>query len=240
MSDGFSFDQWSHESLMKDIEQGAEPEPPETDPEKAPLFGKQSWILEKRPDGSLLSDLAFHRCARLVPARFRAHVVEVPGPLVTLIKAWSVTPGACLYLTGPLGTGKTQLAWVAALAWLDKHRAGSWDGDLVKFRAARLFEELYRSYDQRDGLDIAGRCMTARLMFLDDLGTEKDGAASQRQLTSIVDARYEHQRPMLVTSNYSPAELEDHQEPRLVSRLVHMCEGGRFVVHVGGDDRRRP
>ena len=198
-----------------------------------------SWIRERRPDG-IVVDLALHRGARrFVPERFRDHLVQVRRPLAGKIVEWAAVPGACLYFAGAVGRGKTQLAWVAALAWLDKAGAGAWAGDLEYFAVPHLFEELRRSYDSRGGTDIVDRCVRARLLFLDDFGAEKVSEWTRERMLEIVNERYDHKRPVIVTSNLAPAGLGDSQEPRLVSRLVQMCEGDRFTVHVGGHDRRR-
>ena len=72
-----------------------------------------------------------------------------PARWLTRLPEWAAVPGSCLYFTGAVGRGKTQLAWVAALAWLDKAGAGAWTGDLEYFAVPHLFEELRRSFDQR-------------------------------------------------------------------------------------------
>ena len=229
--------QWAEAAVMRDLERLPEPEPePEPVPPPAP---SRSWILERRPDG-IVVDLARHRGARLVPARFCDHPVQVPRPLADTIVEWAAVPGACLYFTGAVGRGKTQLAWVAALARMDKAGAGAWPADLAYFAVPHLFEELRRSFDQRGCTDIVDRCVRARLLFLDDFGAEKVSEWTRERMLEIVNERYDHKRPVIVTSNLAPAELEAAQEPRLVSRLTQMCEGGKFAVHAGGADRRRP
>jgi hypothetical protein len=197
----------------------------------------RSWILERRPDGGVVLDLARHPFAEKVPERFRDHPVEVPGKLLGVIARWGRAPGACLYFSGAVGRGKTQLAWVAALAWLDKTGAGVWPGDLEYFAVPHLFEELRRSFDSRGGTDIVDRCVRAKLLFLDDFGAERVSEWTRERMLEIVNERYDHKRPVIVTSNLAPDELEAGQEPRLVSRLTQMCDG--FVVHAGGHDRRR-
>ncbi len=55
------------------------------------------------------------------------------------------------------------------------------------------------------------------------------------QLYSIVNARYEEERSMVVTTNLDPAELREQITPRTVSRLVEMCGD---PLPLFGPDRR--
>jgi DNA replication protein DnaC len=211
-------------------------EPDFSEPELPP---PGSWIVERRPD-TLVADLALHRNARLVPERFRDHHVEVPRALAGMIAEWIESPGACLYFTGPVGRGKTQAAWVAVLAWMAKTgTSGAWSGDLASFAVPHLFEELRRSYDSRNGADVVSQCVQAKLLFLDDFGAEKVSEWTRERMLEIINERYDHQRPLLITSNLAPAELEETQAPKLVSRLVEMTGQGKFVAHFSGPDRRR-
>ncbi len=56
------------------------------------------------------------------------------------------------------------------------------------------------------------------------------------QLYSIVNARYEAERPIVATTNLMPDELAEQLGARIVSRLVEMC-GDPLTLY--GEDKRR-
>lgn len=164
--------------------------------------------------------LAAYRAA--VPPRFRKEIELPPA-----IEAWAGTSGS-LYLCGPVGTGKTQYAWAASVAWAQQHRTRV---RLVQ-RATSLFDELRPGNDHRS---VIGDCQRAPLLVIDDLGVEKASDWTRERLYEIVDDRYAYGRPMLVTSNLRPSELADHVGERVASRFAEMCD----VVPVTGADRRK-
>ena len=91
-------------------------------------------------------------------------------------------------------------------------------------------------------LDLLHKCIHADLLFIDDLGAEHigrqdgDGPSwAQDRLFQIVDGRVRGNRPMLITSNLSPAALEERVGPRVWSRLLGACD----FVRVAATDYRR-
>ncbi len=74
----------------------------------------------------------------------------------------------------------------------------------------------------------------SRLLILDDLGAEKPTEWVRERMYEIVNQRYEWMRPIIVTSNLSPAQLAKQVGQRVASRLMEMCE----VVELDGRDRR--
>ena len=138
------------------------------------------------------------------------------------------------FIFGPVGTGKTHTACALCMAALD-------DGiRLPKFRTMTgLFDEL-RSYDPRDPSDYryAVLCGTG-FLALDDMGKEKMTDWKMEQLFSIIDRRYSHELPTVITSNLSLPQLaqsmgNDINGQAIVSRVQEMCK----VVEYKGSDRR--
>jgi DNA replication protein DnaC len=56
------------------------------------------------------------------------------------------------------------------------------------------------------------------------VGAEKSSAWVLEQLYAIVNARYEAQRSMTITTNLAHEELVEQIGQRTVSRLVEICE----------------
>ena len=79
------------------------------------------------------------------------------------------------------------------------------------------------------------RLTSVDLLHLDDLGAEKRTDWVLEQLYAIVDARYEEQRSMVVTTNLDQPALEEQIGARTVSRLVEICGD---PLPLFGDDQR--
>ena len=166
------------------------------------------------------------RLEQVVPPRFRP-LVPIPPDVL----AWceTVGTGACsvLLLVGPVGTGKTHLAWQVArhlapqvgrtvVQTADQFAAGA-RGDGSAQTAGAYLEHLSR----------------ASLLVLDDLGAQTLTAWVSDAVFRVVDARYQHLLPMVLTSNVP--DLRSLLGERTASRLAEQLH----VVPVVGPDRRR-
>jgi DNA replication protein DnaC len=79
------------------------------------------------------------------------------------------------------------------------------------------------------------RYATARLLVIDDLGAAKGSEWVEEINYRLINHRYEHKMPTLITSNLLPKELGAALGERVTSRLVEMAD--RVVIE--GTDRRR-
>ena len=141
--------------------------------------------------------------------------------------------GRGLWLVGKVGTGKTTLAMVVAQAALERRRT------VGIYSAPKLLSELRRTFgDDSQGTfhDIIDALAAVDLMHLDDAGAERSNEWVLEQLYTIVNARYEDERSIIVTSNLEPTELEKQLGERTVSRLHEMC-GDALPLHDDVDHR---
>lgn len=150
----------------------------------------------------------------------------------------SLESGDGLYFYGNNGTGKTYLAAAIALELLPK-------GVCVVFRT---FDDLLRDIketfdDERSEKEVFKAYTEADLLVIDDLGKGRCTEWSTAMLFSIVNARYEDCKPIIVTANYSFDELADELTPKgcgdgdalgVVSRLKGCCK----AVPMFGEDMR--
>jgi len=74
------------------------------------------------------------------------------------------------------------------------------------------------------------------LLQIDDVGAEKTSPWVLEQLYAIVNARYEDERSVIITTNLEREDLAEQINERTVSRLEEMCE----VLPLFGTDARRP
>jgi len=142
-----------------------------------------------------------------------------------------------LYLGGPTGVGKSQLAVSTLRALLEQGYTGS-----IAFDRGRSF---ITTVQDRYGSGSVDHVIDARrkagVWLLDDIGTEKPTADAFRILEDILDARQGH--PTILTSNLDPGALAEQWAPqdtqgRFASRLGP--ENYRAIVLDGDDRRFRP
>ncbi|WP_282703218.1 DnaA/Hda family protein [Streptomyces sp. CC219B] len=190
---------------------------------------RDSWLQERHSE-------AHARFDEKTPALYRTDIDLDPR-----VGSWLRRHDtSSLFLTGPIGVGKTHTAWQACRIWLEWAYAPGvpWKGSpvIVTTRATSLFDGL-RPDAQADGRRLVERCQTADLLFIDDLAAARASDWTRERLFEIFDERYINRRPVVITSDVLPSHLTDVIGPRVASRLAEMCRGN--VVLIEGDDRRK-
>lgn len=121
-------------------------------------------------------------------------------------------------LMGTYGCGKTHLA--AAVV----HRNAE-NGKASMFVVVpELLAKIRSSYNAHDGKadEIIEAAKDAPLLVLDDLGAEKVSDWAREQIYMLVNFRYEHELPVVITTNNGGKELEAELGRRTLSRLIEM------------------
>lgn len=145
---------------------------------------------------------------------------------VEQLRAWSaMSQPVNLVVLGPVGTGKTSAAAVALRTHFNS---------CLEVHFAPCGEMLATL--RPDGGGCVNDLIEADRLFIDDVGQETKTAWTREQLGIIITARYNEQRPTVVTSNFNAKDLEAHLEKHTASRLLG---DGATVVVMRGDDRRR-
>lgn len=142
----------------------------------------------------------------------------------------SVRTGPSLLLVGPTGVGKTHEALGAV-------RAIAVSGVRCMWRiatAADIYAEM-RPRPRVDSEEVFMRYAGAQLLVVDDLGAAKGSEWTEEVNYRLVDHRYRHRLPTLITTNVPGKELGAALGERVASRLTEMA--ARVVMK--GDDRRR-
>lgn len=163
---------------------------------------------------------AFHepiRVLRRFTARISTHVDE----------------GHSVWIEGDTGTGKTALAMIVSKAAIDAGKT------VAIYSMPRLLSLIRASIEDDHGLiGFLDQLCAVDLLHLDDVGAENKTDWVLEQLYSIVNARYEERRSIVLTTNLRPNELAQQIGERTVSRLVEMC-GDELHLPLFGEDRRR-
>lgn len=136
--------------------------------------------------------------------------------------------GRWLFLSGPVGTGKTALAYGILQELLTQGVSG------LAETVPELMDHLRpgrddQSYERLEALK------TIDLLVLDDLGAQKDTDWVTERLFIILDARYREMRPTILTSNEHLESLE--RVPgwkRIVDRILESAQ----LLRMTGPSRR--
>lgn len=132
-----------------------------------------------------------------------------------LSKEFAEDPHLWLVLLGPTGCGKTHLA--ASIA--NQQIAG---GKLVCFVVVPdLLDHLRSAYDPDSKIpydELFEMIRTAPLLILDDLGAHSSTPWAEEKLYQLVNHRYNHRLPTVITTNRTLDELDE----RLASRIADL------------------
>ncbi|MGW1718854.1 ATP-binding protein [Streptomyces sp. NBC_01485] len=176
-----------------------------------------------------------------IPARYRRALADHPQ-----ITAWAdhisgagrpgpggpgIAEGPSLLIAGPTGTGKTYQAYGAVRALLRRGVRLRWEATTTADLYARLRPRA--GHDAERDLQTLARCP---LLLMDDLGAAKTSEWTEELTYRLINHRYEHMLPTLITTNLPIPELRTALGDRVTSRLAEMTER---VVLTGPDRRRR-
>ncbi|HAU31293.1 MAG: IstB domain protein ATP-binding protein [Desulfotomaculum sp. 46_296] len=136
-----------------------------------------------------------------------------------------------LFISGPVGSGKTFLACCIANALLA-------EGFLVLFVIVPdLLDHIRFTYNPNSGSDLTEQDLleTARqvpLLILDDLGSHNYTEWVRNKIYSILNHRLNYCLPTIITTNINLEDLDEFLGERTTSRIYQMCRPYRLMVSV--------
>ena len=134
-----------------------------------------------------------------------------------------------LLFLGDVGTGKTHLA--AAIA-------NEFIGRDIPVLFGTFIDHLQKIKDEFNNTSLdtyLSKMKSIPILVIDDLGKEKRTDWSQQMLFTIINYRYEHMLPTIITANFDDSGLMNHVGNATVSRLNEMST----AIHMNGEDYRR-
>jgi DNA replication protein DnaC len=175
----------------------------------------------------------------VIPRRYRdvafdrPPVTDIDAKIVKQVRRFSedierhLDAGRGLWFMGPAGTGKTTLAMLVSKAALKAGRS------VAIYSLPRLLNEIRDTHRaERSHVDLLDRLTAVDLLHIDDVGAERTTDWVLEELYSIVNARYEDQRSMVITTNIDDRDkLCEQITERTVSRLTEMCDELPLLGH---------
>lgn len=156
-----------------------------------------------------------------------------PGMEGVINKYLKANPLPHLFLHGIPGNGKSFMA-VSLLRELVVNRGLK----VHMYCMVNLLNKLKISYSSTSRRNAPATMMelveNIDVLCLDDVGTEHLTDWSEEVIYLLVNKMYDRKKPIITTSNFTPTELAERMNMRIVSRIVN----NGYVVKVKGRDRR--
>jgi DNA replication protein DnaC len=175
----------------------------------------------------------------VIPKRYRdvaferPPVTDIDPGVVSAVKRYTesiderLDAGRGLWFMGSVGTGKTTLAMLVSKAALSVGRS------VAIYSLPRLLNEIRETHRfERSHVDLLDRLAAVDLLHIDDVGAERTTDWVLEELYSIVNARYQDGRAIVITTNIlDRAALCEQITERTVSRLTEMCDELPLLGH---------
>lgn len=126
---------------------------------------------------------------------------------------------------GTVGTGKSYTAACIANELLDRTIP------VVMTSFVKILQNIQGN--QEEEKVIMSRLNDAKLLIIDDLGTERNTDYALEKVYNIIDSRYRSGKPLILTTNMTLKEMQettDIRYKRIYDRIFEMC----FPVRVSG------
>jgi DNA replication protein DnaC len=187
----------------------------------------------------LIAERKARGLSAVIPSKYkhvsfdRAPVTEIDPQIVAATRRFAdrieekLDAGRGLWFMGQVGTGKTTLAMLVSKAALRSGRS------VAIYSLPRLLNEIRRSFDTNgDHVHLLDRLTAVDLLHIDDIGAEQTTPWVLEELYSIVNARYEDEKSIVITTNILDREaLCEQITERTVSRLTEMCDELPLLGH---------
>ena len=144
----------------------------------------------------------------------------------------TIDSGGIVVMYGGHGTGKTRMAWeIAKNHKSAKPNASSggigWSQSSVKrpmlyTTAVQLFMDIkssYHSSSTQSEKEIVTKYGECALLVIDEIQERAETDFENSKLTAIIDARYQHERPTMIISNYTREKLAASLSPAIIDRI---------------------
>lgn len=130
---------------------------------------------------------------------------------------------------GAVGTGKSYTAACIANELLDRYVP------VVMTSFVKILQNIQGNPEEENVF--MSHLNDARLLIIDDLGTERNTDYALEKVYNIIDSRYRAGKPLILTTNMTVKEMQENTDiryKRIYDRIFEMC----FPVRVAGKSWR--
>ena len=144
----------------------------------------------------------------------------------------TVDSGGIVVMYGAHGTGKTRMAWEIARKCVpqDSHyavggmgwNAGRKERPAIYTTAVGLFLEIrdtFRPDSEFSEMQVVKKYTDAGLLVIDEFQERGETDFENKKITTIIDARYAHERPTILITNYTREKLASTLSPAVLDRI---------------------
>ncbi len=157
-----------------------------------------------------------------------AKIEDLSPKLVAVVKD-SFKQKKGVFLMGSTGSGKTHALYAI------KRRLKTVGGNTSSVENwVELLFELKERFNTGGIKTVFDALSDKEVIFIDDIGAERQTEWSQEMLYLLVNRAYTSQRVMMIATNLDASEFQDKYGDRIFSRINEMC----LVVNMGKEDRR--
>jgi len=149
----------------------------------------------------------------------------------------TINSGGIVVMYGGHGTGKTRMAWELAKNCNPKDATASEGGigwtsiqrerPAIYTTAVGLFLEIRDTFSknaEHSEIHVIKRHTDAGLLVLDEFQERGETDFENKKITTIIDARYSHERPTILITNYTREKLAATLSPAVLDRIrEHGC-----------------
>lgn len=138
--------------------------------------------------------------------------------------------GRCMIFSGLRGTGKNHLACGIAHKVIESGKVA------VVITVNDLLQKVKDSFNGGSEKEAINLFVEPDLLVLDEFGAAKLSETDGRILFTVINARYERLKPMLVLTNLSPSDIQENIDGRIRDRLKQ--DGGKLIPFNWGSYRQ--
>jgi len=144
----------------------------------------------------------------------------------------TVDSGGIVVMYGAHGTGKTRMAWeiarksvpqdshisVGGIGWNSSRK----ERPAIYTTAVGLFLEIrdtFRADSEFSEMQVVKKYTDAGLLVIDEFQERGETDFENKKITTIIDARYAHERPTILITNYTREKLASTLSPAVLDRI---------------------
>lgn len=128
---------------------------------------------------------------------------------------WCQKPTSLL-LHGAAGRGKTHLTYCLVREAIRRFGLGS-----VRWTKSKALDDrILQAFNQYGDTSYTIKSyIEPDILFIDDFGVDRSSERTERDYYELIDTRWEHMKPTVITTNLTPELLEEKYGSRIFSRL---------------------